>query len=212
MRKNNGAQVKPTAVGAQHVKKMNIVELSHKMVADYVGSVEYAVDATLGGGRDALFAASLLREGGKVFGFDVQRVAVERSRALFEKHGLSQRAEFFEASHADMKKLLLREAFGKIGCFFFNLGWLPYSDKSVITRAESTLAAVDAALEIASAECCALAVVCYKAHEGGMEEFLRVEKFFETSALDFTRHTDASNKLSPELFFVKIGKKRKKSV
>ncbi len=182
------------------------------MVADYVGSVEYAVDATLGGGRDALFVASLLRGGGKVFGFDVQRVAVERSRALFEKNGLSSRAEFFEASHADMKKLLPRETFGKIGCFFFNLGWLPDSDKSVITRAESTLAAVGAAVELASPECCALAVLCYKAHEGGMEEFLRVENFFENSALDFTRHTDVSNKFSPELFFVKIGKKSKKSV
>ena len=39
-----------------------------------------AVDATLGNGHDALWLCDLVGETGRVYGFDVQQEAVERSR------------------------------------------------------------------------------------------------------------------------------------
>ena len=106
---------------------MNFTEMSHIKVAEALGGrkLRFAVDATLGRGRDALFAMSLLGGGGELFGFDVQARAIEESRRLFESKGLAvstedfpvagARAKFFRASHADMETLLPERARGKIG-------------------------------------------------------------------------------------------------
>ena len=62
-------------------KAFSIVERSHAEAKKFFGprAIDCAVDATIGGGGDALFLASMLSEGGKVFGFDVQEEAVARS-------------------------------------------------------------------------------------------------------------------------------------
>lgn len=104
-----------------------------------------AIDATVGNGGDTLFLAELASaSGGRVFGFDVQAAALERARARLAERSLS--AELFLAGHEKMEELLPPELAGKFACAFFNLGWLPRSDKSTITRPETTLAAMDSAV------------------------------------------------------------------
>ncbi len=198
----------------QKKKEMNFVEKSHEIVKDFGQGMMYAVDATVGGGRDALFAASMLQDGGKVFCFDVQESAIGRSRELLTKNGFAQKAEFFNTGHENMAEALPAEVRGKINCFFFNLGWLPNSDKHIATRADTTLKALSAAFDFADKEACVISVCCYKAHAGGMEEFARVEEFFAAAAPDCLRFTDAANPLSPELFVTLLGsaKNVKKSV
>lgn len=82
--------------GSMGCGRFSVVARSHGLAAEFFGSrkISCAVDATLGGGRDALFLASLVSEGGKVYGFDIQPEAVSRSRGLFEKNGLSDRSNF----------------------------------------------------------------------------------------------------------------------
>lgn len=92
------------SLGSMGCGRFSVVARSHGLAAEFFGSrkISCAVDATLGGGRDALFLASLVSEGGKVYGFDIQPEAVSRSRGLFEKNGLSDRCEFFNAGHENM--------------------------------------------------------------------------------------------------------------
>lgn len=168
----------------------NIVGLSHALCCEFFGDkkIAAAVDATLGGGRDALFMTRFLDEVGdkngngnknkKIFGFDVQKAAVERSRALFGENGLSDIAEFFEVGHERMLEFIPPEFFGKIGCVFFNLGWLPDSDKTRITKPETTLAALGCALRIIDKNRTFLSVASYRGHAGGAEEFDAVRGFF----------------------------------
>ena len=113
-------------------KAFSIVERSHAEAKKFFGprAIDCAVDATLGGGGDALFLASMLSEGGKIFGFDVQEEAVARSRALFEKNGILEKCTFFCSGHENMLELIPQKYRGKVGCVFFNLGWLPRSDKA----------------------------------------------------------------------------------
>ena len=40
---------------------------------------DYAVDATLGNGHDTCFLAEIVGDSGKVFGFDIQKEAIESS-------------------------------------------------------------------------------------------------------------------------------------
>lgn len=195
----------------------NIVGLSHALCCEFFGDkkIAAAVDATLGGGRDALFMTRFLDEVGdkngngnknkKIFGFDVQKAAVERSRALFEENGLSDIAEFFEVGHERMLEFIPPEFFGKIGCVFFNLGWLPDSDKTRITKPETTLAALGSALRIIDKNRAFLSVASYRGHVGGAEEFDAVRGFFpENFGEKFESYGDVGNPIAPVLFIARF--------
>lgn len=195
----------------------NIVGLSHALCCEFFGDkkIAAAVDATLGGGRDALFMTRFLDEVGdkngngnknkKIFGFDVQKAAVERSRALFEENGLSDIAEFFEVGHERMLEFIPPEFFGKIGCVFFNLGWLPDSDKTRITKPETTLAALKCALRIIDKNRAFLSVASYRGHAGGAEEFDAVRGFFaENFGAKSESYGDVGNPIAPVLFVARF--------
>lgn len=195
----------------------NIVGLSHALCCEFFGDkkIAAAVDATLGGGRDALFMTRFLDEVGdkngnenknkKIFGFDVQKAAVERSRALFEENGLSDIAEFFEVGHERMLEFIPPEFFGKVGCVFFNLGWLPDSDKTRITKPETTLAALKCALRIIDKNRAFLSVASYRGHAGGAEEFDAVRGFFsENFGEKFESYGDVGNPIAPVLFIARF--------
>lgn len=195
----------------------NIVGLSHALCCEFFGDkkIAAAVDATLGGGRDALFMTRFLDEVGdkngngnknkKIFGFDVQKAAVERSRALFEENGLSDIAEFFEVGHERMSEFIPPEFFGKIGCVFFNLGWLPDSDKTRITKPETTLAALKCALRIIDKNRAFLSVASYRGHAGGAEEFDAVRGFFaENFGAKSESYGDVGNPIAPVLFIARF--------
>lgn len=195
----------------------NIVGLSHALCCEFFGDkkIAAAVDATLGGGRDALFMTRFLDEVGdkngngnknkKIFGFDVQKAAVERSRALFEENGLSDIAEFFEVGHERMLEFIPPEFFGKIGCVFFNLGWLPDSDKTRITKPETTLAALKCAFRIIDKNRAFLSVASYRGHAGGAEEFDAVRGFFaENFGAKSESYGDVGNPIAPVLFIARF--------
>lgn len=195
----------------------NIVGLSHALCCEFFGDkkIAAAVDATLGGGRDALFMTRFLDEVGdkngngnknkKIFGFDVQKAAVERSRALFGENGLSDIAEFFEVGHERMSEFIPPEFFGKVGCVFFNLGWLPDSDKTRITKPETTLAALKCALRIIDKNRAFLSVASYRGHAGGAEEFDAVRGFFsENFGEKFESYGDVGNPIAPVLFIARF--------
>ena len=104
-----------------------------------------AVDATLGNGHDALSLAKQVGTAGRVIGFDVQAAAIESSRARLAAEGLLDRCELILDGHQHMKKYLPAESADVV---LFNLGWLPGAAHGVTTRTETTLQAVNAALDV----------------------------------------------------------------
>ena len=125
-----------------------------------------AVDATLGNGHDALWLCSLVGESGRVYGFDVQPEAVERSRARLEEAGVQDRAKLILDGHQNMGRYIAPESTDAI---MFNLGWLPGAAHGVTTQTETTLQAVDAALTALKEE--GLLTICvYPGHEEGSRE------------------------------------------
>lgn len=57
----------------------------------------------------------------------------------------------------------------------FNLGYLPGGDKGVTTASDSTLPALEAALEVLSPGGL-LSMLCYTGHPGGREEYQAVRQ------------------------------------
>lgn len=134
------------------------------------------VDATLGNGHDAAFLLSCAPSGSLVLGVDIQPQAVRAASARLEVARQARpdcRVQIFCRAHQDLPQIWAglppeerqRPLLGGI----FNLGWLPGGDKSCLTRADTTLAALDFLLERLMPQGC-LSVHCYTGNDGGPEE------------------------------------------
>ena len=120
-----------------------------------------AIDATVGNGNDTLFLCQNCRF---VYGFDIQKEAIDNTRDLLRNKGLNN-FEFFERSHAEMD-LCVKE---KADLIVFNLGYLPDGIKTVTTETETTLKAVEKALTLLKKDGL-LSIMMYWGHEEGKRE------------------------------------------
>lgn len=125
-----------------------------------------AVDATLGNGHDAQWLCSLVGEKGCVYGFDVQKEAVESSRERIESAGYVNRARLILDGHQNMLDHIERNS---VDAVMFNLGWLPGAEHGITTHTETTLQAVNAALELLK-EDGVMTVCVYPGHAEGARE------------------------------------------
>ena len=141
------------------------VRWAQLMLADRLRPGDVVVDATMGNGHDTLFLSQCVSPGGQVYAFDVQAAALEETR----KRVPPEMSTLFHAGHETMAHNLPVELHGKIAAIMFNLGYLPGSDKSCITRTETTLAALAQAIELLKPGGI-LTLAVYPGHEGGAEE------------------------------------------
>ena len=150
----------------------------------YEGAV--AVDATMGGGGDALFLCERVGESGRVYAFDVQPFAVERTRARLEEAGMIGRATLVLDGHEHVARHVLEP----VDAAVFNLGWLPGGDKAVTTHVETTLAALDACLGLLKPR--GLLTVCvYPGHPEGEVELHAVSAWGRALPAGFQAMTKA---------------------
>lgn len=179
--------------------------LAHEQVAAVLRPGDRAIDATAGNGHDTVFLAERVGDCGKVLAFDVQVEAIAAARARVEAAGLTERVEFFQASHATIPR---HAAPGSMAAVMFNLGYFPGGDHAVITRTAVTLAALDAARVVLRAGGI-LTVVCYPGHPGGEEESVAVTEWSEgLAAADFvTTIVRRSATLRPSPFLVSVRRK-----
>ncbi|MGE4470393.1 MAG: class I SAM-dependent methyltransferase [Desulfovibrio sp.] len=152
-----------------------------------------AVDATMGNGHDTAFLAHTLGPHGRVYGFDIQSRALERTRIRLERLGLRDRVQLLQAGHERMAELLPKELGGTVRAVTFNCGYLPGTvrhggadsdpDHTVITRPETTCAAIQAALDLL-APGGLVSLVLYTGHPGGAQEARAVEQLCAGLDLD----------------------------
>ncbi len=143
------------------------IHLAHQMIRGVVRGGDVVVDATLGNGHDALFLAGLVGEGGCVIGFDVQSAAIESSRERMAAEGIGH-FEFHHVGHECMGGVIGLECL-PLSVVMFNLGYLPNADKEIITREDTTLVALDSALELLRVGGL-ISIMCYPGHDGGDRE------------------------------------------
>lgn len=141
-----------------------ILDFSHHLLTESVQKGETVIDATCGNGFDTLFLSDLVGKAGKVLAFDIQKQAIQNTKKLLDKNS-STNVSLFHDSHASMDHYLQ----GKIGGAIFNLGYLPGSDKSIITKGKSTIAALATVLHALKKDRLAVLVVYY-GHAGGNQE------------------------------------------
>ncbi len=155
-----------------------LTRIAHLRLAAHLGQGDLALDATAGNGHDTLFLARQVGPGGRVFAFDLQPTALERTRQRLREQSLLERVTLHQAGHERMKELLPGEAWGRLSAVMFNLGYLPGSDKGLVTLPETTLPALEQALA-ALRPGGLLSVLAYRGHPGGKEESVAVARMLK---------------------------------
>lgn len=189
----------------------SVLSQAQQLVRDTLRAGEAAIDATAGNGVDTLFLARIVGPRGKVFAFDIQQEALDSARRRFAREQADDTmVEWLLCSHAEMREAVPAAWHGRIGAVMFNLGFLPGGNPAVITRKESTLAALEAGARLLRPGGVLVCVV-YPGHPGGAEEAAAVEEWarnlppgeFQTMKVQFL------NPAQPPPYLIAAGKRRR---
>ena len=155
---------------------VDLVGLHKHFIMEHLKEGDVAVDFTMGNGNDTLFLSKAVGESGRVYAFDIQEEALVSTRAHLEANGAPENYTLVCASHHRVKEFVNEP----IMAGMFNLGYLPRSGKkAVTTMRETTMPAVEAALELLAPDG-VLIVAIYPGHEEGALEGEMLREYFST--------------------------------
>lgn len=163
------------------MKLERILPFARTLLTKAISPGDTVVDGTLGNGHDSAFLCQLVGEGGHVFGFDIQKTAVLNSMKRMEENNFQQRVTFFQKGHEHIAESIPQAHHGKITAAIFNLGYLPGGDKSIVTKPETTISAIEQLLSIMAPEGIIVLVIYHGHPEGAVER---------DTLLDYTSNID----------------------
>jgi predicted methyltransferase len=163
-----------------------VVSWSHQLLCEVLEHGDLAVDLTAGTGQDTHVLAEAVGTKGQVVAFDLQAEALGQTKQRLQKHAFFVKSVpddteiprtygvyLVQACHSSLNKIISHP----VKAIIANLGYLPGGDKALVTRSDSTLAALSQSLELLVPGG-RLSVTVYPAHPGGAEEGSAVNNFF----------------------------------
>ncbi|XP_075644152.1 tRNA (mnm(5)s(2)U34)-methyltransferase, chloroplastic isoform X2 [Castanea sativa] len=156
-------------LGSYVFGKKKATEVAHLVWKHVVQKGDTVIDATCGNGYDTLAMVKMVADEsarGCVYAMDIQNGALENASSLLEESlnpnekGL---VKFLPMCHSKMDKVVPEASVRLVA---FNLGYLPGGDKTIITKPETTLPALEAAKGILMPGGL-ISLVVYVGHPGG---------------------------------------------
>lgn len=155
----------------------NALRFSHTLLKNTISPGDIVVDATVGNGDDTVLLAKLVGPQGIVYGFDIQEQAIEKTKEKLLYTSLLPQVKLYHQGHETVGDIVAANTL--LAGAIFNLGYLPKSDRTIITKSHTTLKAIETLLPMLR-KGALLIVVVYYGHEGGNEE--------KEAVLDFASH------------------------
>jgi predicted methyltransferase len=185
------------------VMTKRLTEIAHALIAEVAAPGDCVIDATMGNGYDTLFLAQHVGHRGHVYALDIQQQALEQTAARLLQEEVRRHVTLIRGNHARMLDLLPGSMHGKASAVVFNLGYLPGGEKSITTSAESTLGALDAALELLRPGGI-ISLLVYVGHAGGEEEHRAILHWLEEvrRRVRWKHHNPHSDGCSPRLYSI----------
>ena len=157
---------------------VDLIDLHKHFIRQHLGEGDVAVDFTMGNGNDTLFLSQTVGERGRVYAFDIQEEALDATRAHLKECGAPENYTLICASHHRVREFVKEP----IKAGMFNLGYLPRSGKkSVTTMRETTMPAVEAAIEMLAPDG-VLIIAIYPGHKEGELEGDMLREYFKTTS------------------------------
>lgn len=141
---------------------LDILATEKSFVLAHLHEGDTAVDFTMGNGHDTLFLSQTVGESGRVYAFDIQESALVSTRALLEGSNAPNNYSLIHSSH-HLAENYIKEP---IKAGMFNLGYLPGGDKTLTTKRETTIAAINSAIRLLAPDGILLIAV-YPGHAEG---------------------------------------------
>ena len=160
----------------------NSLHQSHDIVSGVVKAGNIVIDATAGNGGDTVFLAKLVGQEGRVYSFDIQQIAIDRTKEKLKNEGLESRVTLVKDGHEKMETYLS----GDVDAIMFNLGYLPGGDHRIGTKGNTTIKAIESATELVRVNGI-ITIVLYYGGESGFEEKEQVLEYIRT--IDCKRFT-----------------------
>ena len=155
---------------------VDLTGLHKHFILEHLSRGEVAVDFTMGNGNDTLFLSKTVGEGGRVYAFDIQEEALKSTESHLKENGAPENYTLICASHHRVKEFVKEP----IKAGMFNLGYLPRSGKKAVTTLrETTMPAVEAAIDLLLPDG-VLIVAIYPGHEEGALEGEMLREYFST--------------------------------
>ncbi len=159
-------------------KRVSLTTQAHHIIQKFIQTGDIVLDATAGNGHDTLFLAKQVGQQGKVFSFDVQQQAIVSTKSRLQAENIIDNVELIHACHSTMKNTIPPQYHGKIKAIMFNLGYLPGSDKRIISKADSTLAAIQQSISLL-ADTGIITIIAYPGHSGGELETEKIKQWYQ---------------------------------
>lgn len=144
---------------------ISLLQLAHASMRRLVKPGAMLLDATAGNGHDTLLLAELAGGSGQVLAFEPQALARRRAARRMAQAGWLERVRFIDDGHENLAQYVSVP----LDAAIFNLGFLPGSDRKLTTKADTTLAALNALTPLLK-NGGLISVHCYSGHEAGQEE------------------------------------------
>ncbi len=155
---------------------VDLLTLQKHFILAHLREGDTAVDYTMGNGHDTEFLSKTVGPSGHVYAFDIQPLALERTRVHLAETGCPDNCELILASHHRAEEFVR----GPVRAGMFNLGYMPGSGhKELTTMRTTTLPAVEAAVRLLG-EDAILLVAVYPGHPEGEAEGLALQKYLGT--------------------------------
>lgn len=182
----------------------NINELSKHFIREVVKPGDRVIDGTAGNGYDTIFLAKAVSDQGKVYSFDIQKEAIEKTRERLLSEGLSHVVQLLPFGHQEIEKHIEES----ISAAMFNLGYLPGGDHRITTRGSTTVEALEQTMKLLRPGG-RISICIYYGHPGGREELDEILAFAKT--IDYKYYNvvkvDFYNKINCPPQFILIEKK-----
>ncbi len=190
---------------------VDLVGLHKHFILEHLKEGEIAVDFTMGNGNDTLFLSRTVGPSGKVYAFDIQEEALASTREHLLANGAPENYTLICASHHRVKEFVKEP----IKAGMFNLGYLPRSGKkAVTTMRETTMPAVEAAIELLAPDG-VLIIAIYPGHEEGALEGEMIREYLSTLSRFVICPSEfkiLNSPASPYFFLVEKSPKAKQSL
>lgn len=178
----------------------NTVSITKAYIKEYLKQGQVVLDATVGNGKDTVLMADMVGDSGKVYGFDIQEIAIKNTGKLLTENNLKERVILIKDSHENLSKYISC----KLDFIIYNLGYLPNGDKDIITKASSTIKSINSSLDLLNNNGLLL-INSYIGHNGGLEENIQIEnllKCLDQRYFNVLKHSFINQKNNPPILYI----------
>jgi len=179
--------------------RKTILNYVRNLIDCYIKEKDIVVDATIGNGNDTLYLGQTVTQG-KVFGFDIQEEAINKTKQLLDDNSINN-YELFRESH-DKIDDVLKDYQGKISLVLFNLGYLPGGNKEITTNYKTTIRAIEKSRMLIHKRGMVLVVV-YPGHSAGKKESLEIHNYIKKNSISYKEYHNTDNPDAPYLLEIK---------